>query len=199
MTAVQPETMTRALEAVCMLLMPFFLLGAGDDQEKARAAVADLLRSYNPATVQELDLAARVIGFSAAALDNLRLSVGTPTLSDTKVLRYRSTAVSLSRSAEQCRATLKRIQTDQPEKPIPLPAPAKRPTPLPPMTTGRLEKAKDEARDLMAGIARLGAACAPGQGLTAIHHTPSPGAQMTAAVAAALKGNPIPAILARPR
>jgi hypothetical protein len=190
MTAAQPDTMDRAFEAFCMLLMPFFLLGAGDDPEKARAAVADLLRAYNPASPQELDLAARIVGFSAAALDNLRLSMASPDFSDTKVLRYRSTAVSLSRSAEQCRKTLGTLQAEQPALPVAAPQPpaVKPQTPLPPMTAARVDKAKGEARDILTGLARLGRAIPPGQGMTAIRIAPDPGAQITAAVTAALAG-----------
>ncbi len=169
-----------------MLLVPFFLVGAGDDPEKARAAVADLLRAYNPVNPQELDLAARIIGFSSAALDNLRLSMAGPDLSDSKILRYRSTAVSLSRSAEQCRVTLKKIQSERPETPIVVPSTAKLLAPLPPMTAAKIEQAKGEARNMLAGLAKLGAACAPGQGMTAIRLAPDPAAQVAAAVTAAL-------------
>jgi hypothetical protein len=199
MTDRAPEATDRAFEAICMLLMPFFLIGAGDDPEKARGAVADLLRTYDPANMQELDLAARVIGFSAAALDNLRLSMANTALTDAKILRFRSTAVSLSRSAEQCRATLKKIQADRPEPQPALPAPAKLANPLPPMTAARIEKAKGEARDLLAGLARLGASCQPGQGMTAIRLAPDPGAQISAAVTAALRGDPNPTIVSRTR
>jgi hypothetical protein len=201
----QPDTMDRAFDAICMLLMPFFLLGASDDPGKARNAVADLIRAYHPANTSELDLVARVVGFSIAALDNLRLSVATPDLSDTKVLRYRSTAVSLSRSAEQCRAILTKMQTDEAAtRPAPRPQseqqttapqsprsqpqiPPTRPLPsLPPMSTASIEQAKTEARAMLAGLAKLGAACAPGQGMTAIRIAPEPGAQITASVTAAL-------------
>ncbi len=111
MTASPQATMDRAFDAICILLMPFFMLGTSDDAGKAHGAVADLLRAYDPTNSQELDLAARIIGFSAAALDNLRLSMADPAMPDSKVLRYRSTAVSLSRSSEQCRATLKKMDT----------------------------------------------------------------------------------------
>jgi hypothetical protein len=197
--ATQPDTMERAFDAICMLLMPFFLLGAGDDPNKARNAVADLIRAYNPANTQELDLVARVVGFSIAALDNLRLSMGGSALSDTKVLRYRSTAVSLSRAAEQCRVILTELQTDKPapriqpelqaaapQKPQPQPTAAKSQAPLPPMSSASMEKAKTEARAMLAGLAKLGASCAPGQGMTAIRIAAEPGAQITASVAAAL-------------
>jgi hypothetical protein len=39
---------------------------------------------------------------------------------------------------------------------------------------------------MLAGLAKLGAACAPGQGMTAIRIAPEPGAQITASVTAAL-------------
>lgn len=197
MTDQTPETMDRAFEAICMLLMPFFLIGAGDDPEKARRAVADLLRTYGAANLQELDLAARVIGFSAAALDNLRLSMASPTPADVKILRFRSNAVSLSRSAEQCRTTLKKIQADRPKPQDTLPA--RTVNPLPPVAAARVEKARGEARNLLAGLAKLGAASQPGQGMTAIHLAPDPGAQITAAVTAALRGNANPAIASRTR
>jgi hypothetical protein len=209
MTAPAPQSdlMDQALEAISMLLMPFFLLGAGDDPEKARNAVAAMIRAYNPSTIQELDLVARIIGFSTAALDNLRLSMGGPTLSDSKILRYRSTAVSLSRSAEQCRATLQKMQTEQaetqharqPEKQtaalrISAPQPNAQPNAqpampkaaLPPMSPASIEKAKAEARTMLAGLAKAGAACAPGNGMTAAHLHPDPGAQITASITAAL-------------
>ena len=187
--------MDRAFDAICILLMPFFMLGTSDDAGKAHGAVADLLRAYDPTNSQELDLAARIIGFSAAALDNLRLSMADPAMPDSKVLRYRSTAVSLSRSSEQCRATLKKMQADRPQAKSPgyrisPPAPVIQPKPLPPMTAARIEKAKAEARDMLAGLARLGGACPPGQGMTAIRLAPDPCAQVAAAVTAALRADP---------
>ncbi len=205
MTASPQATMDRAFDAICMLLMPFFMLGASDEPSKAHGAVADLLRAYDPETTQELDLAARIIGFSAAALDNLRLSMADPAMPDTKVLRYRSNAVSLSRSSEQCRVTLKRIQSERPQAERPLaerplaeranhrvgaPALITPPKPLPPMTAARIEKAKAEARDMLAGLARLGGACPPGQGMTAIRVAPDPCAQVAVAVTAALRADP---------
>jgi hypothetical protein len=181
------ETMERAREAICMLLMPFFLLGAADDPEKAHAAVNALIQAYNPADTLELDLVARIIGFSTAALDNLRLSMASPALSDTKVLRYRSTAVSLSRSAEQCRTTLQKIRSAPPEtKPAVQPVAAKPQAPIPPMTSAQIDKARADARTMLAGLAKIGAACAPGQGLTALRIMPDQNAQIAAAVTAAI-------------
>ena len=187
MTASQPKTMDRAFEAICVLLMPFFLISAGDDPEKARGAVSDLLHIYEPANVQELDLAARVVGFSVVALDSLRLSIADRNLSDTTVLRYRSNAVSLSRSSDQCRAALKKLRSERLAQQYP--ATFKLRHPLPPMTAARIEKAKGEARELLTSLARLGAGT--DQGTTAISATPDPNAQITAAV---LGGDSDPAI-----
>lgn len=189
-TASEADTMNRALEAMCMLLMPFFMLGAGDDPEKARSAVADLIQAYSPGTTQQLDLAARVIGFSAAALDNLRLSMTSPTLSDTKVLRYRSAAVSLSRSAEQCRVVLQQLQAEQLNTTPPTEAgrtatPSPQP-PIPQMTIGQIEKAKGDARTLLAGLAKASQAVAPEQGLSALRIMPDEAAAITASVKAAI-------------
>ena len=191
MSATQPDGMDQAFDSICLLLMPFFLLAAGDNPEKARTAVAHLLRAYNPTTPQELDLAARIVGFGIACLDNLRLSATSPDLPDTKILRYRSSAVSLNRSAEQCRTVLNKMRAEQPPpKPAPQPQPvppAEKPrAPLPPMNTAQMEKAKTEARAMLTGLAKLGAACPPGQGMTAIHTAPDMNARIATAVTSAL-------------
>ena len=191
MSATQPDAMDQAFDSICLLLMPFFLLAAGDDPEKAQTAVAHMLRAYNPTTPQELDLAARIVGFGIACLDNLRLSATTPDLPDTKILRYRSSAVSLSRSAEQCRTALNKLRAEQPPaKPAPQPQPVpqaeKLRAPLPPMNTAQMEKAKSDARAMLTGLAKLGAACPPGQGMTAIHTAPDMNARIATAVMSAL-------------
>jgi hypothetical protein len=91
-------------------MLPFFLAGAGGDVDLARAAILELLDAYAPVTMQELDLASRVIIFGITSMDNLRLSMSDPLMPDTVKLRYRSNAVALSRSAEQCRVTLEGVQ-----------------------------------------------------------------------------------------
>jgi hypothetical protein len=201
--ATHSDTMDRALEAVCMLLMPFFMLGAGDDPEKARAAVASLVLAYMPDTSQELDLAARIVGFSAAALDNLRLSMTSPTLSDTKVLRFRSAAINLSRSAEHCRAVLQTMRAEQTEtepsarveQPVAAQpqAPAAQPrAPVSQPTTAQIEKARNEARAIMAALAKGDLLKGQGQGMTAIHMAPDPGAEISAGVMAAMARHQLP-------
>ncbi|HEY1412070.1 MAG TPA: hypothetical protein VGF36_08010, partial [Rhodopila sp.] len=56
---------------------------------------------------------------------------------------------------------------------------------LPPITPAAIEKAKAEARSMLADLARLGTACAPGDGLTALHLHPDPGAKLSASITAA--------------
>jgi hypothetical protein len=97
---------------ICDFLLPFLLTEAGGNVETARAAILQLIDAYNPNGTTELDLVGRLIGFSITSMDNLRLSMGEG-LSDTKVLRYRSNAVSLSRAAEQARKVLHAVQGNQ--------------------------------------------------------------------------------------
>jgi hypothetical protein len=112
MTQEQTHLTAESISSDCIFrtildfMLPFFLAGAGGDVELARAAILELLDAYEPATMQELDLASRVIIFGIASMDNLRLSMSDPSMSDPVKLRYRSNAVALSRSAEQCRAML---------------------------------------------------------------------------------------------
>jgi hypothetical protein len=109
--------------------LPFFLAAASGNVSAARAAVLELIGAYSPGTSIELDLAGRVIGFSIVAMDNLRLSMEDG-LSATRVLRYRSNAVALSRASEQARLILQAIQANRESTaPIPRPAVAVAPTP----------------------------------------------------------------------
>jgi hypothetical protein len=94
-------------------MLPFFLAGAGGNRAVAAELIRTLIEAYNASTLAELDLAGRIIGFSTAAMDNLRLSMA-PDLSDTKVLRYRSNAVTLCRASDQSRKMLEAIQEKRP-------------------------------------------------------------------------------------
>jgi hypothetical protein len=112
-------------------LMPFFLAAAGGNPETARAAILALIGAYNAGNLAELDLAGRTVGFGIVAMDNLRLSMSDG-MSDSKVLRYRSNAVSLSRAAEQARQILRALQDKQETtRAIPRPAVAAAPPPKP--------------------------------------------------------------------
>jgi len=128
MAQTHPQPAAEAVPSDCIsqtildFMLPFFLAAAGGDADLARAAIFELLDAYNAVTTPELDLAGRIIIFSTAAMDDLRLSMSDPQMSDTKKLRYRSNAVALSRSAEQCRKVLEAMQakrqaTNQPPAP----------------------------------------------------------------------------------
>jgi hypothetical protein len=199
---------------ICGFLLPFFLTAAGGNLETAHAAILELIDAYNPATPVQLDLVGRVIGFSTAAMDNLRLSMGDG-LSDTKVLQYRSNAVSLSRAAEQARQILQAIQTECESirpislPPVPRPCVAATPNPaasaaklelpyfaataVPPsagtanLLSANIEAMKHDARVMLAAFSKHGA-----QASTAITAMPDPNASAKsgaiAAVAAAARG-----------
>jgi hypothetical protein len=191
----QPDQANPTLDClyatICGFILPFFLASAGGNTKAARAAVAELIDAYNPATPTELDLVGRIIGFSIVAMDNLRLSMDDG-LSTTKVLRYRSNAVSLSRASEQARLILQAIQAKrETTAQIPRPAVAAAPAPPPAAETSDLPRAaapsdrtdtvtgapidfeamKRDARVMIAAFSKQGA-----QASTAIAAIPDPAA-----------------------
>jgi hypothetical protein len=189
------------LTTICGFLLPFFLVGAGGNLAAARAAVLELIDAYSPNTPTELDLVGRIIGFSTAAMDNLRLSMSEG-LSDTKVLRYRSNAVSLSRAAEQVRLILRAIQEKREIAcKIPRPTVAAAPNPSPPAPRPELpriggpvipsaaanvlpmdiEAMKRDARVMMAAFSKQDA-----RATTAIAAIPNPTAFVKSAATAAI-------------
>jgi hypothetical protein len=92
------------------VMLPFYLTGAGGDAATVHALMLELIEAYHATTAAERDLVGRLASFSAAAMDNPRLSMRSD-LSDRKILQYRANAVALNRSAEQCRKTLDAMQT----------------------------------------------------------------------------------------
>jgi hypothetical protein len=126
----QPTITDCIFEHILGFMLPFFLAAAGGDKALARAAIIELAEAYNAATAVELELVGRILGFSTVAMDNLRVSMS-PEMSDTKVLRYRSNAVALSRAGEQCRKILEVIQAkrDTMQKPVAIPQPRIAPAP----------------------------------------------------------------------
>ena len=105
-------------------LTPYYLGAAKGDETAAARTILELIKVHNPLDPPEIELAGRIVGFAAAAADSLRLSMR-PGLSDAKILRYRSSAASLDRSAEKCRMALAEMQArrhqlaepeDQPER-----------------------------------------------------------------------------------
>ena len=193
-----PSSQDCLFSTICGFLLPFFLAGAGGDPAIARAAIRDLIDAYNASTPTELDLVGRIISFSIVAMDNLRLSM-TQGLSDTKVLKYRSNAVSLSRAAEQARKILSTLQ-DKQENTRKIPRPSIAAVPAPPpqpplepaiaptpksigagMIDGDIEAMKRDARTLIAAFSKHGA-----PGGSVIRMNPDPVTSVTSAVRAAM-------------
>jgi hypothetical protein len=179
-------------------MLPFFLAGAAGNQQIATIAIRELIDAYNARTPTELDLVGRIVGFSIAAMDNLRLSMA-PGLSDTKVLRYRANAVTLCRSSDTARKMLDALQAGQEVKrDVPRPSIATAPPaprPVPPVNapaTAKLPNAgaselptdidtmKRDARTMMAAFSRNG-----GQG-TVSPLTPDTATMVRAAARAAV-------------
>jgi hypothetical protein len=203
---IQPEqagpTVRCLRTTICGFLMPFFLAAAGGNPEAAQAAILELIDAYKPRTTAELDLVGRIVGFSIVAMDNLRLSMADD-MSDTKVLRYRSNAVALSRATEQARKILQVLQEQREntqEVPRPTiavaPAPTKLPNQEPPCTTAatsapvsraptssqqEIETMKREARIMMGAFSKQGTG-----GSTAIQMNPSPALMANSAARAAI-------------
>jgi hypothetical protein len=169
----QPETQTYncILDAILGFMLPFFLAAAAGNPEHAKAAIKQLIAAYNPSTPTQLDLVGRIIGFSIASMDNLRLSM-TPGLSDAKVLRYRSNAATLSRASNQALKMLEASQANQqPTQPAPRPTVAAAPPPpksqspapsrpvhaIPEHPPQDIEAMKREARIMMMAFSKNGA------------------------------------------
>jgi hypothetical protein len=132
-------------EHILGFMLPFFLAAAGGDKALARAVIVELAEAYNAATATELELVGRILGFSTVAMDNLRISMN-PEMSDTKVLRYRSNAIALSRAGEQCRKILETVQAKRGtvQKPVVMPQPKIVPAPEPkaaPVSASKIEPA----------------------------------------------------------
>lgn len=104
------SSMNLAIEAACDNLIGFVIVASSGNPDKARAVIADMILAYNPADTIELNLISQIVGFGLASMDSLRRSIADPDMPDARVLRYRTSAASLSRSAEQCRAALNALR-----------------------------------------------------------------------------------------
>jgi hypothetical protein len=124
-TTPEPTTFDVIYQNILGFMLPFFLSSAGGNADLACNTIRALAKAYNVATATELELVGRILGFSTVAMDNLRLSMN-PEMSDTKVLRYRSNAIALSRAGEQCRKILEAMQANREpvQPPVTIPAPA---------------------------------------------------------------------------
>jgi hypothetical protein len=130
-----PTAVDVIFENILEFLLPFFLSSAGGNADLGRCAIQAMAEAHDAATVTELDLVGRILGFSVVAMDNLRLSMSKG-MSDNKILRYRSNAVALSRAGEQCRIILEVVQAKRKSEPttvivVPPRVPAPRIEPAP--------------------------------------------------------------------
>ena len=97
------------LETILTQLAALFLTGAGGDISAARHAAAQMLAAYRPETEPELRLAANIISFSLHAIEALGQAAA-PDLPMTRILRLRSSAVSLSRESHKAERRLAELQ-----------------------------------------------------------------------------------------
>jgi hypothetical protein len=205
----QPNATDCIFEQILGFMLPFYLAAAGGDAKLAREAIFELVDAYDCTTATELELVGRILGFSTVAMDNLRLSMK-PEMSDTKVMRYRSNAVALSRAGEQCRKILevmqgKRKPSDKPmavPRPVIAPAPEMRaekprtpPTAVaePPAAVGSvplfpadLESMRQGARVMLGAFANGGLS---DQAAAAFTRIPDKAAQLNAAIKDAISAS----------
>ncbi len=98
-----------AIDTVLIRLAVLFLVGAADDPIAARQAASQMLAAHKVETDEELRLAAEIISFSLHALEALS-QASAPDLSLNKILRFRASAVSLSREAHKAQRKLDLLQ-----------------------------------------------------------------------------------------
>jgi hypothetical protein len=114
------------LDTILARLALLFLAGAGHDMAAARLAALQMLTVYHPETEDEFRLAAAIVSFSFHALEALS-QAATPDMPLTRILRLRSSAVSLSRESHKAERRLDQLQkarrTGAPSQPTPTDAP----------------------------------------------------------------------------
>ncbi len=154
MTDPDSSSMNLAIQAACNNLMGFVIVAANDDPDKARSVIADMIRAYSPADTIELAIVSQIVGFSLASMDSLHRSIADPDMPDTKILRYRASAASLSRSAEQRRAALNALRAAA--KPAERPAEPTKPAVAPAGTADtQNDKAEAKAKSLLNRLDQL--------------------------------------------
>ena len=97
------------LNTILNRLAQLFLSGAAGDLTVARQAASQMLAAYNPETPYELSLAAEVISLGLHTLEALSYA-SNPDLSLNKILRFRGSAVSLSREQHKAQRKLDQLQ-----------------------------------------------------------------------------------------
>jgi hypothetical protein len=114
------------LDTILGRLSLLFLSGAGGDTAAARLAARQMLAIYQPETEDEFRLAAQIVSFSFHALEALS-QAASPDMPLTRILRLRSSAVSLSRESHKAQRRLDQLQkarrTGAPSQPASTDAP----------------------------------------------------------------------------
>lgn len=168
-----PTSMELALKSICLTLMAYVLPAADGDPAKASALIADMVQAHAPADLVEMDLAGRLVSFSLGAMDSMRLSIADPDLPAAQILRHRTTAAGLSRSAEKCRSALNArraaAQPEQPAKPRGAKAAAPKSRPAEPVSDINDEKAAAQARGILERLDRLHLEWAPAPNGVPLH------------------------------
>lgn len=98
-----------AIDTVLVRLTVLFLVGAAGNPVAARQAASQMLAAYKVENDEELRLAAEIISFSLHALEALS-QASAPDFPPNKVLRFRGSAVSLSREAHKAQRKLDLLQ-----------------------------------------------------------------------------------------
>jgi hypothetical protein len=98
------------LSASINQIAPLFMQAAGCDEPASRAAATARLADYQPATNEEVTLAADIVHYRFLAADNLVRSAERD-LPVTTVLRLRGSTVSLSREAHKTQRKLDKLQS----------------------------------------------------------------------------------------
>ncbi|HVY16643.1 MAG TPA: hypothetical protein VHB27_15570 [Rhodopila sp.] len=117
-------------DCIVAFLLNLFLPTNDHDPVRARAAVLEALAEYGPRSNRELRLAALSLAFSLGALDALSRATDQD-LTLNQVLRLRSSANTLHRSARQADETL----ADERREPEIAPQETTQPNPFLPMST----------------------------------------------------------------
>ena len=193
-TSSPQATIECVMQTILDFLLPFFLAAAGGNPVTARAAIRQLIAAHNAVDATELDLAGRIVGFSIAALDNLRLSMAAD-LPVTRLLRYRGNAVSLSRASDQARKALAALRAN-PEQPHKTPRPSVAPAPSDPAPSTPSPSNPARSTPSPSNPGRAAATCSAQPHAVAPRATPS--AEAIAAQTAAALAAPAPSASAPP-
>jgi hypothetical protein len=136
------------LTLIVALLAPLFIEATGGDIALARAAALDTIAAYRAQNHASLIIVGRIIAFGLTALGSLSLSMADE-LTIAMILRLRSNANALNRSAERC----ERMLNDS-RPAAPAPAAARAPQPGPGFDEAEVCAAVAEAQQRAAEAAR---------------------------------------------